>query len=102
LVIEIDITHPSLDKLPIYAALGIAEVWRYTERTITIYQHDADGYTVADTSTVLPGVTSQQLAQLVAKGYDQTRPTWLRHLRAWAESHLQHPTGRAGNIEEEP
>jgi len=29
LVIEIDITSPSLDKFPIYARLGVHEVWRY-------------------------------------------------------------------------
>ena len=29
LVIEIDITHPSLNKFPIFAGLGIPEVWRY-------------------------------------------------------------------------
>src|SRR5215831_8087758 len=28
LVIEVDVTHSSLDKLPIYAALGVPEVWR--------------------------------------------------------------------------
>jgi Uma2 family endonuclease len=32
LVIEVDITRSSLDKFPIYAALGVPEVWRYTER----------------------------------------------------------------------
>ena len=29
LVIEIDITSPSLDKLPIYAQIGVPEIWRY-------------------------------------------------------------------------
>jgi Uma2 family endonuclease len=29
LVVEIDITHPSLDKFPIYAQVGVPEVWRY-------------------------------------------------------------------------
>src|SRR5438045_4955835 len=29
LVIEIDVTSPSLPKLPIFAQLGIPEVWRY-------------------------------------------------------------------------
>src|SRR5439155_7660604 len=28
LVLEIDITHPSLDKLSIFAAAGVPEVWR--------------------------------------------------------------------------
>lgn len=31
LVVEIDLTHPSLDKLPIYATLGVPEVWRVTD-----------------------------------------------------------------------
>jgi len=29
LVIEIDISYGSLDKLPVYAGLRVAEVWRY-------------------------------------------------------------------------
>ena len=85
LVIEIDITHPSLDKLPLYAALAILEVWRYTERQVLIYRRDTERYAVVDTSLVLPGVTSHHLTQLVASGYDLPRPAWLRSVRAWAE-----------------
>lgn len=84
LVIEIDMTHPSLDKLPIYATLGIPEVWRYAGQQLIIYQLSIDGYTVVDTSTILPGVTDHQLTQLVADGHDMPRPTWLRHVRTWA------------------
>jgi len=29
LVVEADLTSSSLDKLTIYASLGVAEVWRY-------------------------------------------------------------------------
>jgi Uma2 family endonuclease len=85
LVIEIDITHPSLDKFPIYAAIGIPEVWRYAEQRVSVYRRDANGYAVEDSSTVLPGVTSHQLTQLVATGYEMPRPAWLRNVRAWAE-----------------
>jgi Uma2 family endonuclease len=44
LVMEIDITSPSLNKLPIYAAVGIAEVWRYTREGLPLYQLLQDGY----------------------------------------------------------
>jgi Uma2 family endonuclease len=91
LVIEIDTTHSSLDKLPIYAALGIPEVWRYARQQLSIYQLSTDGYTVVDTSTILPVVTSPQLTQLVADGHHMPRPTWLRHIRIWAWS-LQYDT----------
>ena len=29
LVVEVDLTNPSLSKLPIYAHLGVAEVWLF-------------------------------------------------------------------------
>jgi Uma2 family endonuclease len=86
LVIEIDITHPSLDKLPIYAALGIPELWRYTGQHVLIYQRRPDGYVTVATSTILPGVDSRALTQLVEAGFDTPRPAWIRRVRAWAES----------------
>ena len=36
LVIEVDITRSSLDKLSIYAALRVPEVWRYTDGEVEI------------------------------------------------------------------
>jgi len=30
-VVEVDVTSPSLDKLPVYARLGVREVWRYAD-----------------------------------------------------------------------
>jgi Uma2 family endonuclease len=48
LVIEIEITYPSLDKFPIYATIGIPEVWRYAEERVVIYRHHGDGYAVED------------------------------------------------------
>jgi len=85
LVIEIDITHPSLDKLPIYDALGVPEIWRYAEQHVIIYRRSADRYEVVDTSMVLQGVTSRSLTQLVETGYDMPRPAWLRSVRVWAQ-----------------
>jgi Putative restriction endonuclease len=84
-VIEIDIPHPSLDKFPIYAAIGVPEIWRYAEQRVSTYRRHADGCAVEDCSTVLPGVTSHQLTQLTATGYEMPRPVWLRQVRAWAE-----------------
>jgi Uma2 family endonuclease len=38
LVIEVDITSPSLDRLPIYAHFGVPEVWRYDGERVIIYE----------------------------------------------------------------
>jgi Uma2 family endonuclease len=37
LAIEVDVTHSSLDRLSIYAALGVPEVWRVEGDTLTFH-----------------------------------------------------------------
>ncbi len=43
LVIEIDFTSSSLNRLDIYAALGVPEVWRYANDRLKVYRLDLDG-----------------------------------------------------------
>src|SRR5580692_10050726 len=38
LVIEVDITSPSLNKLPIFWNIGVSEVWRYSKGSLSIMQ----------------------------------------------------------------
>ena len=83
LVIEIDITHPSLDKLPLYAALGIPEVWRYDGQAVCLLILSEGAYVAGEASTVLPGVTGPILHYFVAESHRLSRPEWLRSVRAW-------------------
>jgi Uma2 family endonuclease len=85
-IIEIDLTHPSLDKFPIYAALGVPEVWRYDGQEMHIYRRVDVTYTEVPASEVLPGVTSASLIQLVQLGLELPRLVWIGRVRAWAES----------------
>jgi Uma2 family endonuclease len=84
LVIEIDITSPSLNKLPIYAAVGVPEIWRYDGQELTIFQLEGGGYREQTESTALPGVTSAQLSRFIEESQELRRPAWLRHVREWA------------------
>ena len=54
LVLEIDITSPSLLRLPIYEALGVPEVWRYDGRELHLYSLQAGIYLSQEQSQVLP------------------------------------------------
>jgi Uma2 family endonuclease len=67
LVIEVDITRSSLDKLPIYAALGVPEVWRYIDGSVEIRCLTAGAYLASDTSRVLSGITASMLTRFVAE-----------------------------------
>ena len=86
LVLEIDITHPSLDKLPIYAALGVTEIWRYDGDQILLYQLSANGYTEVEASHTLATITRDEITQLLRLSDQMKRTAWVRHLQSWAQA----------------
>jgi Uma2 family endonuclease len=86
LIIEIDLSHPSLDKFPIYAALGVPEVWRYDGQQVYVYFRTEDTYIEVAVSAILPGITPAHLTELVQMGLELPRLTWIRRVRTWAAS----------------
>lgn len=84
LVIEIDISHGSLDKLPIFASLGVSEVWRYEGQHITLLTLQNGHFSSQSKSTVLPGVSVETLAELITAGQTLERGAWLQRVREWA------------------
>lgn len=86
LVVEIDVTHPSLDKMPIYAAAGVPEVWRYEGRALRILRLEGGGYAEALASDAFPRLTAEVLARFVEESRTMTRLEWLRRVRAWARA----------------
>lgn len=84
LVIEIDLTNPSLDKLPLYAAFGVGEVWRDDEERVHILRRDGEIWSEADESGVLPGVTGDVLTGFMARALEVDSLVWTDEVRAWA------------------
>lgn len=87
LVIEIDITSPSLNKFPIFAALGVTEVWRYDGEQVHILVLQGDQYVVRAESSFFPAVTGKVLTELVEASQALKRTAWLRRVREWAQAH---------------
>lgn len=63
LVIEIDLSYDSLDKLPIYAALGVPEIWRYDGVTTRFYELAGENYQVKQNSLAFPILTANVITQ---------------------------------------
>ena len=85
LVIEIGITSPSFSKLPIYAQMGVPEVWRYEGERMTILVLEGSDYVETAESIVLPPVTSTDLTRFVEQSKSTRRTDWLRGVREWAQ-----------------
>ena len=66
-VVEVDIHHDSRDNYPIYAALGVPEIWRYDGRAMTIYHLQEADYVIAEASQALPMLNSQVLTEYVGR-----------------------------------
>ena len=85
LVIEIDISSPSLEKLPIYAAVGVPEIWRYDGTSSIIFQLQEGAYQESKQSLAFPHLTPTVLTQFVQDGQTLRRAAWLRKLRGWVQ-----------------
>jgi Uma2 family endonuclease len=85
LVIEIDITSPSLDKFSIFAQIGVPEVWRYDGSAMQIFQLENDEYVKHTESTALPSLTGEMIGRFLDASRILERLAWVRHVRAWAQ-----------------
>jgi Uma2 family endonuclease len=84
IVVEIDITHPSLDKLPIYAQIGVPEVWRYVGARLEILVLAGDHYEPSSNSAAFPTATAAALTTLLPTSLELGNVAWIRRARAWA------------------
>ena len=86
LLIEIDITHPSLDKFPLYAAAGVPEVWHYDGRALKILRLEGDDYVETRESAAFNRLTDDVLTRFIEESRTMSRLDWLRRVRAWARA----------------
>jgi Uma2 family endonuclease len=84
LIIEVDITSPSLPRLPIYAAFGVGELWQCSGDVVTISTLANGSYVVATKSLAVPGTTPALLTDWLASGRTMRRSVWVRQLSDWA------------------
>ena len=69
---EVVLTSGGVNRLAIYAGLGVAEVWLWRNGTFEIYRLGATGYERGERSGLLPELDFAQLVPLVEM-QDQTR-----------------------------
>jgi Uma2 family endonuclease len=84
LVIEIEVTQPSLDKLPLFARMGVPEVWRWDGVRVTILTLEHDAYRASLASVALPPLTSDVLTRFLVQSRSLRMIAWIRSVRAWA------------------
>jgi Uma2 family endonuclease len=90
LIIEVDYTSASLDRLPIYLALGVPEVWRYDQPIMQIYQLVDGVYLPCDVSPTfanLPLMT--EVPRFLAQSLEIGEIAMIRSFRDWIRQQIK-------------
>ena len=89
LAIEVEVTRKVVDRLSIYAELGVPEVWRYDGSALTVLLLGPDGaYKAATASRAIPSLPLAELTRRLAAWGTTDQATWLRDWQAWVRANV--------------
>ena len=87
LTIEVDITRESLNRFPIFAAVGIPEVWRFDGTSVTFFHLESGLYKESDHSLAFPALGYEIATEFLMQSKKLKSTVWLREVRDWAREH---------------
>jgi Uma2 family endonuclease len=85
LVLEIDVTNSSLNRLQIYADLGVAEVWIYDGGSLTIKQLQNGSYNIASASQFFVNVPISDITRFLQQSQTVDYLELVRSFRDWVK-----------------
>jgi Uma2 family endonuclease len=88
--IEVDISPSKIDRPGIYAALRVAEIWRFDgdSEQVIIERLGEDGtYQAVEASAFLP-IRAEEVRRWVVEEDSNDESAWARRLRAWVRAEL--------------
>lgn len=83
LVLEIDLTSGSLDKLPIYAAFAVPEIWRYKGEKLEVFVFDNGKYRKQYKSLIFPWLDLAKIPELIEQSLEAGETATLRNFREY-------------------
>lgn len=88
LVLEMDLTSKSLNRFPIYARLGVPELWCYDQGKLNIYLLNNYSYSLSEISLVFPNLHIQQIPEIIEQYRLEGRRKIRQQIRKWVREQL--------------
>lgn len=89
LAFEVDISRSSLDRLAIYAVLGVPEVWRFDGQVLHVHLLGPDGrYTESPTSRAFPFLPMNELVRFLGMRATMGETDLLNEFRVWVRDRI--------------
>lgn len=87
IVIEVDISRSSLNKLPVFSAFRIPEYWQYRGDTLRVYCLEGREYREVAESRVLRQFPLDEMRRVLAQRAAAGETELIRHFRNWVREH---------------
>ena len=92
LAIEMEHTSHLLDRVSIYAALGVPEIWRYDGQALIGMRRGDDGeYHPISTSWAFPFLAFKDVERFLTAARHQTEDVAVRAFRDWIRTSIKKP-----------
>jgi Uma2 family endonuclease len=88
LVVEIDVTSPSDNRLQVYADLGVAEVWIYNGESLVIQQLQNGIYLTSQTSQFFLNIPIPEIAGFLQQSASIDYLELVKSFRQWVRSQI--------------
>ena len=89
LAIEIELGGSGLDKLPLYAAFGVPEVWRFDGRILRLFVLGEDGrYQQRPSSLSFPNLSPAEMEKVLAQLGTASETALVRSFRQWVQTQM--------------
>jgi len=89
LVIEIDVTSSSENRLEVYAALGVAEIWVYNGTSLVIKQLRNSSYITCETSQFFPNIPISEIVGFLQQAETVDYLELVTIFRSWVRTQIK-------------
>ncbi len=83
LIIEINRTSSSVARMPIFAAFGVPELWRFENETVKFYALEKGVYIEVEKSLALPDLSSENATEFLLNSREMRKMAWIKNIREW-------------------
>jgi Uma2 family endonuclease len=89
LVLEVEYSRPKIDKLQLYALMGIPEFWRYNGSVLRIYRLESGQYVESSDSPTFTPIAVTEIPRFIKESRKVGEMTCTRNFRNWIRQQLE-------------
>lgn len=89
LVLEVEYSRSKIDKLQLYAVMGIPEFWRYNGSVLRVYRLESGQYVESSYSPTFSPISVTEIPRFIKESRNVGEITCTRNFRRWIRQRLE-------------